>query len=405
MIGYLDCSTGVSGDKFLGALLDCGEHDGSFTAGHLNEVLSRMVPEAKLVAEKSLSHEIAATFVRAEDDDRQPARTLRDVLSLIEGAGLPPDVRGRAVQAFELLAAAEAKVHGCAPNDVHFHEVGAVDSLMDVVGACLGMHALGIESLTAGTIAVGDGSVQTSHGRLPVPAPATAELLAGLPTTAGPPRGANAFGELTTPTGAALLRVCVDGFGPWPPMTPAVTGYGAGTNDIGEPNVCRLTLGHPAAPVVLSLEQISVLETNVDHLSGEAIGFAAEQLLREGALDVWASPALMKKGRPAYVLSVLVGTDVAARMAERVVAVTGTLGVRRIDAERFLAAREEAELATAYGPVRFKIGPAGVRAEADDVARLSAERGMSFGSMAAELAEAGSESLAHGDSDTEPKQD
>lgn len=385
MIAHLDCSTGVSGDKFLGALLDAGESDGAFTAGDLQAALSRMVPDASVTAEKVLSHGTAAVSVRVEGGGHQPVRTLDDVNDLIGRASLPESVRDRSMRAFGLLARAEARVHGCPVEKVHFHEVGALDSILDVIGVFLGLEMLGVEHLTASPLALGRGSVDTAHGVLPVPAPATLELLVGVPVRSeAEPAGAQST-ELTTPTGALLVRVAVDEFGHSPAMVVRRTGHGAGTRDIGLPNVCRLVIGEPAESPELTAEKITLLETNVDHISGEAIGFAAEQLLAEGALDVWVRPALMKKGRPAYVLALLVTPETAEKFAARTVALTGSLGVRRFDSERYVASRTTEVVETPYGAVRFKSGPGGARPEADDVALIARTTGRSFDSVAAEL--------------------
>ncbi len=267
---------------------------------------------------------------------------------------------------------------------MHFHEVGALDSILDVIGVCAGLDALGVDQLLASPVAVGGGTVQTSHGTLPVPAPATAALLVGVPTLAGP-ESAAALGELTTPTGAALLRACADGFGPWPAMMPQLVGYGAGTRDIGIPNLCRLVLGMPTPETVLHPETVTLLESNIDHLSPEAAAVAIDQLLAEGALDVWSSPIVMKKGRSAFTLSALVPAEKAEHFAERIVALTGTLGVRTRAIERLVAVREARVVETAYGPVRYKIGAGRSRPEADDVARIARETGRPFTEVESEL--------------------
>lgn len=371
MIAYLDCSTGVSGDKFLGALLDAGSASGAFTAEYLQVVLSALAPEACVVVERVRSHGIAAVSVRVEAAGPQPEhRHWPEVRAMLETSALEPAVRGRALRTFELLAHAEAHAHACAVDDVHFHEVGALDSILDVVGVCAGLHALGVTHLMASPVAVGSGTVETAHGTLPVPAPATAQLLQGIPIVPG-----SAAGELTTPTGAALLAACADAYGPCPPMTPRVTGTGAGTRDIGVPNVCQLILGDPAREQALDTECVTLLETNVDHLSGEAVADAIGRLLAQGALDAWATPITMKKGRPALLLSVLApGTpDDAAQLAERIVAFTGTLGVRTQQLERFAVPRDVAAIDTPWGPVRVKVGAGRMRPEADDVARVAGE--------------------------------
>ncbi|HET6352107.1 MAG TPA: nickel pincer cofactor biosynthesis protein LarC [Coriobacteriia bacterium] len=386
MIAYLDCSTGVSGDKFLGALLDAGAQ-GAFTVEHLQAVLDELAPEGRVVADRVHSRGIGATSVRVEVSDEPHSRTWATIREMLASASLPEHVRERAMEAFGELARAEALAHDTDVDSVHFHEVGAVDSIMDVVGVCLGMYALGITDLVVSPIAVGGGFVDTSHGVLPVPAPATAAILVGLPTIPGPvlPDG-SAPGELTTPTGAALVRACASRFGGWPAMLPHLVGYGAGTRDIGSPNICRLVIGTPVAVAPqLEPEIVTLLETNIDHLSPEAAAFTVEQLLAEGALDAWTSPIVMKKGRSAYTLSVLADLERAEHFAQRVVSLTGTLGIRRRDLERLIASREQRSVETPYGIVRYKLGAGIARPEADDVTRIAALEGRSFSDVEEEL--------------------
>lgn len=393
MIAYLDCSTGVSGDKLLGALLDAGTQAASsgmagFSADDLARIVAELAPEARVVVERMKSHGVCAMSLRVEAAAEPHSRTWADIRSLLEGASLDSAVRTRALAAFEELAAAEAEVHGVDVDQVHFHEVGAIDSIVDIVGVCAGLHALGIEHLAASPVATGSGTVETSHGTLPVPAPATAALLIGIPTVAGPTAAdGGPLGELTTPTGATLLRACVGEFGAAPPMTPALAGYGAGTRDIGIPNVCRVILGEPATTrVPLASEQVVVLETNIDHISPEAASFAAEQLLAEGALDVWQTPVTMKKGRSAFTLSALVATDLADQFASRVIELTGTLGVRKLELPRYIADREARVVETEWGPVRLKIGAGRVRPEHDDVAAIARRTGRAYSDVAREIA-------------------
>jgi len=393
VIGYLDCSTGVSGDKLLGALLDAGASAAEkglppFGADDLARIVADVAPEARVTVERVRSHGIAAVGVKVEAAEQPPSRTWADIRIMLESAPLPASARDRAFEAFDALARAEAAAHGTEVESVHFHEVGAIDSIADIVGVCAGLHALGVTRLLASPVATGSGTVATSHGVLPVPAPATAELLLGVPTVAGPTRpDGSPAGELTTPTGAALLRVCADGFGAAPPLTPTLIGYGAGTRDIGLPNVCRLILGEPAETrIPLDSELVVVLETNVDHISPEAASFAAEQLIAEGALDVWQTPVTMKKGRSAFTLSALVATDLADEFASRIVELTGTLGVRRIELPRYVADREARVVDTEWGPVRLKIGAGRVRPEHDDVAAIARRTGRAYSDVAREIA-------------------
>jgi uncharacterized protein (TIGR00299 family) protein len=405
VIAYLDCSTGVSGDKFLGSLLDIGTADGRFTEEDLQRLLSQLAPEAQVRVGRVRSRGLAAVGIVVEAVSDSPSRTWSSIRGLLESADLSGQVRTTSVAVFERLAEAEAHVHASTPDEVHFHEVGAIDSLLDVVGVCAGLEALGVDRLVASPVATGWGTVDTSHGTLGVPAPATARLLLGTPTVSGPscPKG-SAPGELTTPTGAALLAGLCAEFGPCPPMVPEAVGCGAGTRDIGSPNVCRLTLGRadPKRPV-LDRAPVTLLETNLDHVAPEQAAFAAEQVLAEGALDVWLTPIVMKKGRAAVLLSVLTRPDVSERTAERIVALTGTLGLRRTDIERFEAERESREVETPWGAARVKVGAPGtahrVRPEHDDIARISRQHSLPYGAVRDEIARLAEEELRGEDSE------
>ena len=393
-IAYLDCSTGVSGDKLLGALLDAGECCGDFTADDLRAVVASLAPEAHVDVERVLSHGVSAVSVRVTAQDQPAHRHWRDIRRMLETAELPEPVRVDAVRAFELLAEAESKVHGVAAHDVHFHEVGAIDSIVDIVGGCAGLNALGVAgNLTIGPIAVGDGTVETSHGVLPVPAPATAALLAGVPIAPGP-----AAGELTTPTGAALIRALGCEFGSMPPMAIERLGYGAGTRDIGMPNVCRIMIGAVAGVTRNArLEKVVLLETNIDHLPGEELSFAAEELLAAGALDVWQTPIVMKKGRSAILVSVLAAPESADLLTGRITELTGTLGVRRSLIERTCAPREVRGVLTPWGPANVKLGAGRIRPEHDDVARIAREHGVPYATVAAEIARLAADSSVPGE--------
>jgi uncharacterized protein (TIGR00299 family) protein len=396
MLGFLDCSTGVSGDKFLGALLDAGSVRGDFTSEHLSEAVAALAPEARVTVDRVLSRGVSAMSVNVDAGEQPRCRTWASIRETLEAADLPKPVATRALDVFETLAKAEGRVHGEAPDEVHFHEAGALDSIVDVVGVCTGLHLLGVDELVVSPVATGSGTVETSHGVLPVPAPATAVLLLGVPTVPGPhlPDGGPA-GELTTPTGAALVRACATRHGVCPPMVPALVGYGAGTRDIGSPNVCRIIIGcaDTTASPALTAEEVVLLETNVDHISAEAVAFAAEQLLAEGALDVWVTPIVMKKGRAALTLSVLAGADAAEGTAGRIVALTGVLGVRSTPQPRFVTGREVREIATPWGAVRVKAGAGRLRPEHEDVARIAGETRRAYDEVSDTLTRLATEQL------------
>ena len=389
MIAYLDCSTGVSGDKFLGALLDAGtriaERGGSgFTAADLARAIAHVAPEAGVAVDRVLSRGISALGVTVTAEGDAPHRHWSDIRALIgDAVDLAPQVRADSLAVFEALALAEAAVHGVDVEHVHFHEVGSVDSIADIVGVCAGLHALGIDRLVVSPSAVGSGTVGTSHGVLPVPAPATAALLVGAPIVPGP-----AESELTTPTGAALVTTLGSGYGPPPAMLLGQSGYGAGTRDIGVPNVCRIMLGDAVAETLhegLTAERVVLLETNIDHVAPEELAFIAEELLAAGALDVWQTPIVMKKGRSAVMLSVLTADADAEPLAMRTITLTGSLGVRRTATERLVTAREIRQVITPWGPVRVKVGADRVRPEHDDVARIAREQGLPYAALVREI--------------------
>lgn len=328
MIGWLDCSAGISGDMLLGALVDAG---GPLPV--LQDAVDAVVPGVALQSEPVQRGGLGALRVHVAAAPDPTARTWPDVRAMLERADLAGPVRATALRAFGLLADAEAAVHRVPVDDVHFHEVGALDALADVVGAAAGLHALGLSSLTASTVALGSGGTRGAHGPLPVPAPAVLALLAGVPVEAGP-----AAHEATTPTGAALLRATVTGFGRLPPMRLDRVGVGAGGRDRPEvSNALRLVLGEPvtAAPDVL------VVEANVDDLDPRAWPHVLDALLATGAHDAWLTPVLMKKGRPAHVLAALCPPAVADAVRAVVLTETTTIGLRSWSVQRTVLDRDE----------------------------------------------------------------
>ena len=379
MLAHLDCSTGISGDKFLGALIDAG-----YPLERLTGALAPLdLPPHEIVLDWVTRAGVSAAHLRVESDHEQPRRTWRDIRDLLLRSPLPDAVRRRALAAFELLAEAEAEVHGVAVDDVHFHEVGALDSIVDVIGVADGLDALEVDELVVSPIATGFGTVETEHGTLPVPAPATARLLAGVPSYAG-----GIEGELTTPTGAALARALATRFGPMPAAVPVAVGHGAGSRPLVVPNVARVTLAERASAAEAGppTETVAILETNLDHLSPEQLAFSSERLLEEGALDVWRTPIVMKKGRAAVTLSVMAAPEQAERFSRLVAELTGSLGVRRSLVERDVAPRTSETVETAFGPVRVKVatiaGRRRVRPEHDDVAAISRRERLPYDEVA-----------------------
>jgi uncharacterized protein (TIGR00299 family) protein len=347
VIGWLDCAAGASGDMLLGALVDVGVPVETLQAA----VDAIGVEPIRLAVSTVERHGIGATAVEVRAPAVAVTRTWADVRGLVEAADLPDPVRTTALDAFARLARAEAAVHRTSPEEVHFHEVGALDAVADVVGVAAGLHALGLDRLAAGPVTVGaGGSARSAHGVVPVPAPAVLGLLAeaGAPIQGGP-----APYEMCTPTGAALLAATVTDWGPLPPMVPVRTGTGAGGRDPAElPNVLRLVLGEPATASGTAV----VLETNVDDLDPRLWPDVLERLLAAGASDAWLTPILMKKGRPAHTLHALCAPSSVEAVRTEVFARTSTLGVRELTVDKTALDRGAGEVRVHGQRVRTKVG-------------------------------------------------
>jgi uncharacterized protein (TIGR00299 family) protein len=363
-IGYFNCFAGASGDMIIGCLFDLG-----FTESGLREALSG-IDMGDLVIETGdvVRCGIRARAFEVRAGAGQPERTHKDILELIERSDLSPAVKGRSIQAFDILADAESRIHGMPKEDVHFHEVGAVDSIVDVVGAFAGLESLGIDKVVSSPLALGTGSVECRHGTLPVPAPATLEIARGLPV-----RGWHLPGEATTPTGAAILKTCASGFGPIPDMDVTGVGYGAGSRDPAEfPNVLRLIVGEKSA---YGSDRVVVAETNIDDMNPQFFSHLYSDLLARRALDVWVTQVLMKKGRPGFVLSVLARHEDVSQIADAMLRETTTSGVRFTEAERIKLPRVAIEVETRYGKVKVKVFDLGTKRrcapEYDDCLRVS----------------------------------
>jgi len=347
---YFDCFSGVAGDMLLGALVDAG-----LPVEVLRDLARRLdLPGVTISAQKVQRHGLAATHVQvslAAGPARQH-RHLPQILARIDAADLPPAVAAQARRVFERLADAEAAVHGIAPEKVHFHEVGADDALIDIVGTCVGLAELGVAEVRCGPIPPGSGTISCEHGLLPVPAPATALLLRGAPLAE-----CDEPGELTTPTGAALLTTLAAGYGPPPAVRLEAVGCGAGAR-VGRtrPNVLRVLIGSRAAPDDAEHDTVVVLETQVDDATGQTVAYACERLLAAGALDVFVVPMIMKKGRPGQLLTVLCEEGRAAAVEGVLLEETPTFGVRRHVCTRRKLARHAETVATPFGPIRVKVG-------------------------------------------------
>jgi len=364
-ICYLDAFSGLSGDMTVGALIDAGAD-----AYRLLEALCSLKTDAEFSVEKTRRRGIAASKFHVTVGEQKAHRHLSHILKMIDSAELPARAADRARSIFERLGAAEAKVHGVPVEKVHFHEVGAVDSIADIVGAAMGLELLGVDELYCSAVNVGSGTVNTEHGVMPVPTPATAELLTGQPVYARGP----AF-ELTTPTGAAIAATLAAGFGPMPPMKILRSGYGAGDNDFPEQaNVLRAVIGEASGAAESTT--VAVIEANVDDTTPEVLGYAMERLLAAGALDVSIQPVVMKKNRAGHLLRIIATPETQEALAALVFAETTTLGLRIHAVERRVKSRRFEEVATSFGAVRVKISEDGSFApEYEDCRRLALESG------------------------------
>lgn len=377
-VAYVDCFSGASGDMLLGALLDAGVAIDQLRAGLATLPVRGWTLQAQPAAQHGISGTRARVVLDHETD--QPHRGLSDVASVVAGGSLPVAVRDQALAVFRRLATVEASIHGTTVEEVRFHEVGAIDAIVDVVGVVLGLHLLGIEAVFCSGLPTGSGWVRSGHGPLPVPAPATLELmrLAGAPTRRTPPVPGDT-GELTTPTGAALLTTLARFEEPTLPRLRQV-GYGFGSRELPWPNAVRLWVGDTSGGGGLPRDTVAQIETNLDDATPEELGFAMERLLEAGALDVAFSPLQMKKNRPGVLVRVLARPSDAARLAECLLRHTSALGVRLQTLERLVAPRSEREVVTPWGPVRVKEKHLGERAAAapeyEDCARLARAAGV-----------------------------
>jgi len=373
-LAWFHCFSGIAGDMALGSLLDAGAD-----LAEVRALLGRLPLSGwSLDAEPVMRGGIAATRALVGATDDGVVRTYAHISGLVDEARLPERVRARAQAAFAALAEVEGRLHRRPPEQVHFHEVGGIDAIVDVVGTCSALEVLGIDEVWSSPVATGTGMVRAAHGVLPNPAPAVLELLRGAPTY-----GRDIQVELTTPTGAALLAATVTGWGPLPPATVEVTGFGAGSREIdGLPNLTQVVLGHALATSGegeagrTAGQPVLLLEVNVDDATGETLAHAIVALLDAGAHDAWVTPIVMKKGRPAHTVSALADPSLAAQVGRVLAAQTGSLGVRGQTLERWPSAREQGEVEVEGVPVRVKVSPGRVKIEHDDAARIARRSGL-----------------------------
>lgn len=370
---YFDCHAGIAGDMTVAALLDLGV---PFEV--VRDAVGRLpLPHSSysLATERTSRGGIAATRFVVHVEEHQPPRHYSDIAAMIEKSPLADGVKEKAQRIFFRLAEAEAKVHGVEIGRVHFHEVGAVDSIADIVGAAAALDWLGVGAIHAAPLPLGSGFVETAHGRLPVPAPATAELLRGIPV-----HGEAGAGERVTPTGAAILAALATGFGRAPAMTVSGVGCGAGTRDFADmPNILRVFMGESGAG--LGRDEVEVIETHLDDTTPEILGYVLERLLDAGALDAAFSPLQMKKSRPGVRLTVVAPPERLDALAALILRETSAIGIRHYPARRLKLERVVAERQTSLGPVPVKVlrdGDAVVRVapEYEECRRIALERGL-----------------------------
>ena len=379
---YIDCAMGAAGDMLLAALTELMPDPAAFVA----ELNALAIPGLSVTREERESHGVAGSHLAVRIDGAEEGekrfglfrrhRRLKDVYAVLEGLALPEKARRDAKAVYAAIAEAEGKAHGKSSTLVHFHEVGALDAIADVAGVSLAMEKLGAEQVIVSPVHVGAGTVRCAHGVLPVPAPATAALLEGIPTYGGEVQG-----ELCTPTGAALLRHFADAFGEKPALTNAREGIGLGSRDFGRPNALRCTLGEEKAGEGPNGEAAE-LRCNLDDMTPEALAFACERLEEAGALDVSVQPLFMKKGRSGQLLTVLCRKEDADRLAALVLRHTSAIGLRRFDCSRYTLQREIVTEETPLGPIRVKrsrgYGVSKEKYEYEDVAAAARAHGLSY---------------------------
>ena len=367
---WFHCFAGIAGDMALGALVDAGAD-----IAEVRAMLERLpVGGWAIAAETVMRAGMGATKVHVHaPDDGGVVRTYSHITALIEEARLPDRVRDRAQATFGALAEAEAHVHRRPIHQIHFHEVGGIDAIVDIVGTCSALEILGVDELTTSPLAQGMGMIRSDHGLLPNPVPAVMALLASrnVPTV-----GRDIAMELTTPTGAALVTALAAGFGPIPAMAASAVGYGAGSRDLdGLPNLVQVVIGTAAAPSGAA-HPLRLLEANVDDVTGEVLGHVVGVLFEAGANDAWVTPIVMKKGRPAFTISALCDLALADQISNVLAIESGSLGVRRTAVDRWASTREMHEVDVDGYPVRIKVGPGRAKAEFDDAARIARRTGV-----------------------------
>jgi uncharacterized protein (TIGR00299 family) protein len=370
---YLDCFSGAAGNMLLGALLDLGVPEQVV----LDALAALPLDDVELRSERVRRGAFSARWLEFHGPERSTEeRRFREIAELLEKSRLSERVKEQSLRTFEALAVAEGRVHGIDPGQVHFHEVGAVDAIGDIVGVCAALEQLRVGRVHASALPLGSGRTRSAHGTIPIPAPATLELLRGVPTY---PSGVEL--EMVTPTGAALLKTLVDEFGPMPAMVPEAQGFGAGNDRAGQPmpNVLRAILAQ--ADPHFESDRVVALETNIDDMNPEQLPYLLERLLADGALDAWLVPIAMKKGRPGQMLRLLAKPEDRDRLARRVLTESSALGVRFEELRRLKRVREAIRVETPFGPIAGVLvetpdGGRSFRAEFEDCARAARDAGV-----------------------------
>ena len=370
-IAYFDCFSGVSGDMILGALIDAG-----LDVKELESELSKLkISGFKLKAQKTLRGGISGTKLRVQVNEQPAERTLKDIVEIVDQSDLSNDIKKLGKKIFKQLAMIEAKIHKKKIERVHFHEVGALDSIIDVIGSLIGINKLGIDEVYSSKIHLGTGFVESGHGTIPVPAPATIELLKEIPIYSS-----GIGSELVTPTGIAILKNISKSFGILPEMKVKKIGYGAGSRELEIPNLLRVYVGEMTEEKY-ERDEVILIETNLDNMNPEFFDYTTEMLLKQGALDVFMTPIFMKKNRPGTILSVLTVPEKLDEILSIIFAETTTLGVRIQPLERKTLLRETIRVKTRFGQINVKLSKIGgeiknIAPEYEDCKRIAAKRGI-----------------------------
>ncbi len=396
---FIECGAGAAGDMLMSALLELHPDPDDFL-----DRINKLIPDVLVTRESVEQNGIVGTHLRVKINGIEESESmydhkhhhehhnkhehhhehrhtaLSDILDIIDKLQISSDVKKEASSVYADLAAAEAKVHGREPENIHFHEVGTMDAVCDIVGVCMLINELDVKNIYASFVNVGGGTVKCAHGILPVPAPATAELLRGIPFyTEG------SEGERCTPTGAALLKHFVKSFGDMPVMTLEKTGMGAGTKHFKNANILRVFLGDTAEDT----EEIYEISCNIDDMTGEDIAFACDMLFKAGAKDVFTTPVFMKKGRPGQLLSCIVSADKKDEIIRYIFGYTSTIGIREHKCKRYVMERIEDKTATKYGDIRFKVsegfGTKKIKPEFEDIKNAALESGVSLETVRKEI--------------------